>query len=481
MKFRLLDLIFWVIIPLLNFFVFYNWGRTNSQKNMIQCDEMDKLLMESLQELEFEQECELVQSKQCAPQVSSARYKNFLEFHETLSFEKYRSERLADMNMDLMIKTYVAELDTAVLRLSRRKEDHCTSINQHLIAKQIDSCFAVAYIGHTNRTSYAIARHDQDINHYGLSLSHPDPSQIDKYSKEFPLTVYNEGKKFPTGFFRKVPKERGRERTKDKLGIFLQYFREIESDLDVKLRQHGVKAGDDLVVMVVNEGEIDLFLNFACSCRKHGISLSNVMVFAGSAEVVSTIEAMGAMAMYHQGYAFVNKKASTDYLDRVFVDMMWYKAFSVYLILRRRINVLFQDVDLVWFHDPMPYFHKYLEDTRARSMQTGAFVEAYFSDDGQRSMRYTPFYANSGFYYLVASPRSEYFAWSVMIAMDAIQVLGSHQNVFTTRLVEGLALGHQHTKILSLEEFPTGIMYHHNRDYMKRMRNKEVQPFCFHM
>lgn len=36
------------------------------------------------------------------------------------------------------------------------------------------------------------------------------------------------------------------------------------------------------------------------------------------------------------------------------------------------------------------------------------------------------------------------------------QVLGSHQNVFTTKLVEGLALSQQHTKILSLDEFPTG-------------------------
>jgi hypothetical protein len=29
-------------------------------------------------------------------------------------------------------------------------------------------------------------------------------------------------------------------------------------------------------------GEIDLFLNFACSCRLHDISLKNILVFAGS-------------------------------------------------------------------------------------------------------------------------------------------------------------------------------------------------------
>jgi hypothetical protein len=40
------------------------------------------------------------------------------------------------------------------------------------------------------------------------------------------------------------------------------------------------------------------------------------------------------MALFHEGYASVSKEASIDYLDRVFVDMMWYKAFSVYFILK---------------------------------------------------------------------------------------------------------------------------------------------------
>lgn len=191
-------------------------------------------------------------------------------------------------------------------------------------------------------------------------------------------------------------------------------------------------------------------------------------------ELIPLVEATGAMALYHEGYASVSKKASTDYLDRVFVDMMWYKAFSVYFILKEGINILFQDVDLVWFREPMQYFHDYI---RASGMQ----VEGFFSDDGQRSKRYTPFFANSGFYYLAASERSVYFTWSIMIAMDAIQVLGSHQNVLTTRLIEGLALNFEHVKLLSLEDFPTGIMYHHHRAFMQQLRKKEVQPYNFHM
>ena len=112
---------------------------------------------------------------------------------------------------------------------------------------------------------------------------------------------------------------------------------------------------------------------------------------------------------------------------------------------------------------------------------SGSHPEAFFSDDGQRSLRYSPYFANSGFYYLIASERSEWFAYSIMTAFDAIQVLGSHQNTFTSRLVEGLALGHRHAVLMPMEAFPTGIMYHHDRGYMKRLRQGKVQPYNFHM
>ena len=54
-----------------------------------------------------------------------------------------------------------------------------------------------------------------------------------------------------------------------------------------EMTKNNIKAGDDLTVMVVNEGEIDLFLNFACSCRLHDISMKNVLVFAGSRYVAN--------------------------------------------------------------------------------------------------------------------------------------------------------------------------------------------------
>ena len=110
--------------------------------------------------------------------------------------------------------------------------------------------------------------------------------------------------------------------------------------------------------MVVNEGEIDLYLNFACSCQQNNVTIKvcdaftptrlctlvsfhllllplfsvtitttstdtadppvflfrfpsllsstkNLLVFAASPEIVTMIESTGAMGIYHPGYAAV--------------------------------------------------------------------------------------------------------------------------------------------------------------------------------
>lgn len=277
MKIRVKDVLYWLIVPLFNFFLFYHVGKSTVSSKCE--DSMDKLLAESMQELQKEQICEVQQAQKCTPSVRAAKNgEPNLEFYETFEFEKWRSERLAPMDMDIMLNTYIKDSDTVVLKLGQQP---CISYDEQLFENNENGCFAVAYIGNTNR-SYNIARVDSNIDHYGVSISRPDPSQIDKYSERYGLNKHNEGLLFPTGFFRKVPKENGRLRTKDKLGTFIKFFDEIQIQFDNKIKKHSIRAGDDLVVMVVNEGEIDLFLNFACSCKLHSISLNNIMVFAGS-------------------------------------------------------------------------------------------------------------------------------------------------------------------------------------------------------
>ena len=500
MKIPLENLIYWFLIPFLNFIIWFYYGKThtaiivdcsssssssnptnpitdNTDTNdpLFSPQSLEQLLDQSLEQLAVEAAAtpchQLVTTPlQCTYSVKDAPKQMTVKFEETSDIDAWRSAKLAEMiNMEILIKSY-ADTKTAVLYHTADRP--CETYDVHWIDMHSDSCFAVIFSETVNMT-LNIARIDQDIDIYGLSISNPDPSQVDKYSQKYSLNQHNQNKFWPTGFFRKVPKERGRERTVDKLRTFLNHFDEINRIFLEKLHSHGLYPGSDVVAMVVNEGESDLFLNFACSCAFHNLSLHHVFAFTGSEEMNVLIESTGAMAMYHPGFASVSKRASTDYLDRVFVDMMWYKAFSVYLVLRHGYHVLFQDVDLVWFRDPFPYFHRYSEEHRD--------ALGFFSDDGQRSKRYTPFFANSGFYYLQSHERSLYFTWSIMIAMDAIQVLGSHQNVFTTRLLEGLAISAQYMKLLPLHAFPTGIMYHHQPNYMKDMKFKKVFPYNFHM
>ena len=40
-------------------------------------------------------------------------------------------------------------------------------------------------------------------------------------------------------------------------------------------------------------------------------------------------------------------------------------------------------------------------------------------------------------FFHTANERTKHFAWSIMISFDIVQVLGSHQNVFTLKLIEG--------------------------------------------
>lgn len=133
----------------------------------------------------------------------------------------------------------------------------------------------------------------------------------------------------------------------------------------------------------------------------------------------------------------------------------------------------------MWFRNPLPYFHD--EQHRPGNTVNYSRFEGFFSDDGQRSHRYTPFFANSGFYYLYSSPHSIALAWSIMTSFDIVQVGGSHQNVLTMRLMEGLAMAPAQVTLLSLWDFPTGMLYHHNPKFMKKLANQEVHPYHFHM
>jgi hypothetical protein len=228
-----------------------------------------------------------------------------------------------------------------------------------------------------------------------------------------------------------------------------------------------IQRQNDIIVMSINEGHLDLLLNFILSAKKQSIDISNLFVF-GTPEAVRILNALSINAFYHPGLGTFPKNAAGTYGDSTFRKMMWLKVAPIYLIQRLGYNVLFQDADLVWFKDPFPF----LRTQKADSL---------WMDDGARSERYSPIYGNSGFYYLKNNPRTVLFMQNMLISFNIIWNIGSHQEVLTQILNDHISR-HAHTvQLLSLEDFPSGVVYHHRKAYFQEILHGSAKPYVFHM
>lgn len=142
---------------------------------------------------------------------------------------------------------------------------------------------------------------------------------------------------------------------------------------------------------------------------------------------------------------------------------------SVYLALHSGFDVLFQDADLVWFQDPLPHLYTFPHDIS-------------FMDDGARSGRFNPYFANSGFYFMKYNQYTEYLLERMITGgVSEIHRTKSHQSVMTRYIMESIELVGLEITILSALDYPSGKMFHHNKTYMAQLRADHVSPKVFHM
>jgi Nucleotide-diphospho-sugar transferase len=138
-------------------------------------------------------------------------------------------------------------------------------------------------------------------------------------------------------------------------------------------------------------------------------------------------------------------------------------------------DVLFQDIDIVWFRNPLSYFH----DKNSPSHN----FDIYFQDDGNRALFYAPYSANTGFYYARANKITQNFFNSLLMSGDLIYATKSHQIALIATLSEFASRYGMKVKVLSrdTDEFPGGHAYHFRDEFMKLMFQGKVQPYLFHM
>ena len=224
-----------------------------------------------------------------------------------------------------------------------------------------------------------------------------------------------------------------------------------------------------VIVMVANEGVMDLALNFICSAEGAGIDLASIAMFVGTKEDVELVENMGAKAIYSPALGSMPSRAAGMYLDATFSRMMWFKTTSVFLAIEAGYDVLFQDVDLVWMKDPIPYLR-------------GLNADISFMDDGARTPRYTPFFVNSGFFFVKNNERSRFFQEKMMkCGASEIGRSHSHQSVLIKHLSESHHLVGLKVLVLDKDLFPSGEAYHDRKKYLKTVIERTFTPYVFHM
>ena len=103
-------------------------------------------------------------------------------------------------------------------------------------------------------------------------------------------------------------------------------------------------------------------------------------------------------------------------------------------------------------------------------------------DDGARSPRFTPFFINSGFYYMKHNARTVYLMERMLKGGSGeISQTHSHQSVLIRYLTEVHHSFNLALNVLDMFDFPSGALYHHNKTFIKAIQSYTKIPYVFHM
>lgn len=173
---------------------------------------------------------------------------------------------------------------------------------------------------------------------------------------------------------------------------YLQNLDDLLQDLQPTIEQmlHDESpnpSSKTIIVQVCNYGQVELFHNFICSAKARGLDYSRVLMFATDEKTFELCKELDIPVYYNKAvFGNMPENAAKEYGDPIFAKMMMAKVYCVHMVLSLGYNVLFQDVDVVWYQNPLPY----LESSELEKW------DMMFQDDGARSHRYAPYSPNTG-------------------------------------------------------------------------------------
>lgn len=209
---------------------------------------------------------------------------------------------------------------------------------------------------HSSRRQCTALMGQYEAFHIQKYMRLPEESTGGKLDVQLPLRLVNRGAQ-PNG--RKSTKPPSREHTRAYWTILQTYLSHFDTVLaELKPIVEKVAVDNTVIVMVCNFGQSELLLNFVCAAQSRALSLSHILVFATDIETRDLCIGLN-LAVYYDAtnYLDMPKTAASRYADKAFTSMMLAKVFCVHLTTWLGYDVLFQDVDVIWYKDPLLYFH----------------------------------------------------------------------------------------------------------------------------
>ena len=163
------------------------------------------------------------------------------------------------------------------------------------------------------------------------------------------------------------------------------------------------------------------FHNWVLSCEKAGIKIKDrTITFALDKEAYNKTVALGFKCYLLDPNKYEPAGGSKGYGDSGFATAMFYKNSTIYDLLHvipEGNFVLFQDTDLIWFKDPVPYLEN-------ESKKGGYDIQIMY--DGP-NYNFKNLYANSGFIFVRNEPASMSVFETALNNSEYILQSGSHQ------------------------------------------------------
>lgn len=152
--------------------------------------------------------------------------------------------------------------------------------------------------------------------------------------------------------------------TQDKTNVYWKdltaYLKKLPETLQrlKPLAAQAAGSGKSVIVMVVNWGQAELLFNFVCAARANKVDLSSVLLFATDDQTVELAKSLD-IKVFEVGDAFgdLPETAARQYGDSSFKGMMFAKVYCVHVINQLGYDLLFSDVDMIFYRDPLPFFH----------------------------------------------------------------------------------------------------------------------------